>query len=63
VRWLHTTSSLSYTYYRNEEKRGAIPEGGEGGFVVHVHFKPYCRMNEVGHVFSNGRHPRELDAD
>src|SRR6516162_11877123 len=26
LQWLHTTSSLTFTFYRADEKRGAIPE-------------------------------------
>jgi transposase len=28
--WLHTTSSLLFTFYRAGEKRGDIPRGGRG---------------------------------
>jgi transposase len=62
LQWLHTTSSLAHTFYRAGEKRGAIPEQLQGGFVVHDHFKPYYRMEKVGHVFCNGHHLRELEA-
>jgi transposase len=62
LQWLHTTSSLTYTFYRAGEKRGAVPEHLQGGFVVHDHFKPYYRMKKVGHVFCNGHHLRELEA-
>jgi transposase len=62
LQWLHTTSSLTYTFYRAGEKRGAVPEQLEGGFVVHDHFKSYHRIKKVGHVFCNAHHLRELEA-
>src|SRR5208337_5025284 len=40
LQWLHTTSSLAFTFYRADEKRGAIPENLQGGVVVHDHFLP-----------------------
>src|SRR5271166_3244409 len=41
LQWLHTTSSLAFTFYRADEKRGAIREDLQGGVVVHDHFPPY----------------------
>src|SRR5271157_4226695 len=41
LQWLHTTSSLAFTFYRVDEKRGAIPENLPAGVVVHDHFLPY----------------------
>ena len=38
LQWLHTTSSLAFTFYRADEKRGAIPEDLHGGVIVHDHF-------------------------
>src|SRR5271166_2071591 len=43
LQWLHTTSSLAFTFYRVDEKRGAIPENLQAGVVVHDHFLPYRR--------------------
>jgi transposase len=40
LQWLHTTSSLCFTFYRAGEKRGDIPRNLKGGVVVHDHFKP-----------------------
>jgi transposase len=61
--WLHTTSTLAYTFYHAEEKRGEVPVALKGGFVVHDHFNSYCkRMLNVAHVFCNAHHLRELDA-
>src|ERR1700704_2004728 len=31
LQWLHTTSSLAFTFYRADEKRGAIPQDLQGG--------------------------------
>jgi transposase len=60
--WLHTTSSLSYTFYRAGEKRGDIPQDLKGGVVVHDHFAPYNRLDEVDHAFCNAHILRELEA-
>jgi transposase len=53
LQWLHTTSSLAFTFYRAGEKRGAIPQGLQGGVVVHDHFLPYRRLEAVDHAFCN----------
>jgi transposase len=50
LQWLHTTSSQTLTFYRAGEKRGAIPQDLRGGVVVHDHFLPYRRLEEVAHA-------------
>ena len=60
VQWLHTTSSLAFTFYRVDEKRGAIPENLQAGVVVHDHFLPYRRLDAVDHAFCNAHILREL---
>jgi hypothetical protein len=45
LQWLHTTSSLAFTFYRAGDKRGAIPQDLQGGVVVHDHFLPYRRLD------------------
>jgi transposase len=40
LHWLHTTSSEAFTFYRAEDKRGAIPSDLEGGVIVHDGFVP-----------------------
>ncbi len=62
LQWLHTASSLSFTFYRAGEKRGAIPEGLHGGVVVHDHFLPYRRLDAVDHAFCNAHILRELNS-
>ena len=62
LQWLHTTSSLAFTFYRAGEKRGAIPEDLQGGVVVHDHFLPYRRLDAVDHAFCNAHILRELKA-
>jgi transposase len=62
LQWLHTTSSLAFTFYRAVEKRGAIPEGLQGGVVVHDHFLPYRRLDTVAHAFCNAHILRELQS-
>ena len=60
--WLHTTSSLAFTFYRAGEKRGAIPEDLKGGVVVHDHFAPYRGLDTVDHAFCNAHILRELQS-
>ena len=62
LQWLHTTSSLTFTFYRAVEKRGAIPEDLQGGVVVHDHFLPYRRLDAVEHAFCNAHILRELNS-
>ncbi len=62
LQWLHTTSSLAFTFYRADEKRGAIPEDLQGGVVVHDHFLPYRRLDAVDHAFCNAHILRELNS-
>src|SRR5271165_384922 len=62
LQWLHTTSSLAFTFYRADEKRGAIPEDLQGGVVVHDHFLPYRRLDAVDHAFCNAHILRELQS-
>ena len=62
LQWLHTTSSLAFTFYRAVEKRGAIPEDLHAGIVVHDHFLPYRRLDTVDHAFCNAHILRELNS-
>lgn len=62
LHWLHTTSSLAFTFYRAGEKRGDIPTDLRGGVVVHDHFLPYRGMDTVEHAFCNAHILRELQA-
>ena len=62
LQWLHTTSSLCFTFYRAGEKRGDIPRNLKGGVIVHDHFKPYNGLVEVYHAFCNAHILRELEA-
>ena len=62
LQWLHTTSSLTFTFYRAGDKRGAIPEDLQGGVVVHDHFLPYRRLDTVDHAFCNAHILRELQS-
>jgi transposase len=61
LQWLHTTSSLGFTFYRAGEKRGDIARDLKGGVVVHDHFKPYNGLLEVHHAFCNAHILRELE--
>ena len=60
LQWLHTTSSLAFTFYRAREKRGAIPEDLQGGVVMHDHFAPYRAIATVEHAYCNAHILREL---
>ena len=62
LHWLHTTSSLTFTFYRAGERRGDIPTDLQGGVVVHDHFLPYRGMDKVDHAFCNAHILRELQA-
>lgn len=62
LQWLHTTSSPAFTFYRADEKRGAIPQDLQGGVVVHDHFLPYRRLGTVDHAFCNAHILRELES-
>jgi len=62
LHWLHTTSSLAFTFYRAGEKRGDIPKDLQKGVVVHDHFLPYRGMDAVDHAFCNAHILRELQA-
>jgi transposase len=60
--WLHTTSTLAYTFYRAGEPRAAVPGDLKRGVVVHDHFGPYNKMTGVEHAFCNAHLLRELKA-
>jgi transposase len=62
LHWLHTTSSVGFTFYRAGEKRGDIPRNLKGGVIVHDHFKPYNGLLDVYHAFCNAHILRELEA-
>jgi transposase len=62
LQWLHTTSSLTFTFYRAGEKRGAIPQDLHGGVIVHDHFRPYRRLDTVDHAFCNAHILPELQS-
>ena len=62
LHWLHTTSSLTFAFYRAGEKRGDVPTDLQGGVVVHDHFPPYRGMEAVEHAFCNAHILRELQA-
>ena len=54
------------TLYRACDKRGAMPEGPEGGVVVHDGFKPYRNLDSASrppiHALCNPHYLRELKA-
>ncbi len=66
TQWLHTAASQTLTLYRVCDKRGAMPEGLEGGVVVHDGFKSYgklgARAQPLAHALCNAHHLRELKA-
>jgi transposase len=66
TQWLHTAATPTLTFYRACDKRGEMPEGLEGGVVVHDGFKPYRNLDGAGwppaHALCNAHHLRELKA-
>jgi transposase len=66
TQWLHTAATETLTLYRVCAKRGAMPEGLEGGVVVHDGFKPYRKLDGAprppAHALCNAHHLRELKA-
>ena len=66
TQWLHTAAAPALTLYRACDKRGEMPEGFEGGVVVHDGFKPYRHLDGAGrppaHALCNAHHLRELKA-
>jgi transposase len=66
TQWLHTAATETLTLYRACARRGAMPEGLEGGVVVHDGFKPYRNLDGAprppAHALCNAHHLRELKA-
>lgn len=59
--WMHVSSTETCTHYRVDKKRGDLPQGIQG-FVIHDHWKPYYKLENVQHVLCNAHHLRELKA-
>jgi transposase len=59
--WLHVISNSFATHYRAREKRGDLLENLKG-ILVHDHWKPYFRLENVRHALCNAHHLRELKA-
>lgn len=62
TQWLHVVSSTALTQYRASEKRGDISKTLKGGVIVHDHWKPYYKLENVTHSLCNAHHLRELKA-
>ena len=66
TQWLHAAAAPALTLYRACGKRGEMPEGLEGGVVVHDGFKPYRNLDGAprppAHALCNAHHLRELKA-
>lgn len=66
TQWLHTVATETLTLYRACARRGAMPEGLEGGVVVHDGFKSYAKLGTAAqppvHALCNAHHLRELKA-
>ena len=62
LHWLHTTSSLAFTFYRAGEKRGDIPDGFAGGRRRARPLPALPRLEKVDHAFCNAHILRELKA-
>lgn len=61
TQWLHVISNSLGTHYRAREKRGDLLEDLKG-ILVHDHWKPYFRLEDVEHALCNAHHLRELKA-
>ena len=61
LKWLHIISTLTLTHYRVSDRRGDLLSDVEG-IVVHDHWKPYFKMEDVKHALCNAHHLRELRA-
>jgi transposase len=57
--WMHVATTPDLTHYRYSKKRGDVPSGFRG-IVVHDHWKPYRKMENVTHALCNVHHLREL---
>jgi transposase len=66
--WLHVASNSQYTLYYPHQKRGrqATDEAGvfsgEGGVLIHDHWKPYFTYSNKEHGLCNAHYLRELTA-
>ncbi len=59
--WLHVASNEDLTYYHFSKKRKSLLDGLTG-LVVHDHWKPYYKLENVIHALCNAHHLRELKA-
>lgn len=59
LHWVHVMSNDEWTHYRVTQKRGNMPQGLTGN-VVHDHFKPYYKLDDVTHSLCGAHHLREL---
>lgn len=65
--WLHCSCNALLTHYAVHEKRGKVAMDEIGilphfrGLLVHDHWKPYYRYDQVLHVLCNAHHLRELE--
>ena len=66
--WLHVACNDRYTLYYPHAKRGkeamdaAGVLGGEGGVLIHDHWKPYFTYSDKEHGLCNAHYLRELTA-
>jgi len=66
--WLHVACNEQYTLYYPHEKRGKEATGearvldGEGGVLIHDHWKPYFTYSNKEHGLCNAHYLRELTA-
>jgi transposase len=66
--WLHVASNSQYTFYYPHRKRGkvAMDEAGvldgDGGVLIHDHWKPYFTYTNKEHGLCNAHYLRELTA-
>jgi transposase len=61
TQWLHIACTPRLVFYRISPKRGSLLEGVTGT-VVHDHWQPYDKVQDVLHALCNAHHLRELQA-
>lgn len=65
--WLHCSCNALLTHYTVHEKRGKVAMDDAGvlphfrGILIHDHWKPYYRYDQVLHGLCNAHHLRELE--
>lgn len=65
--WLHSASTLQWTYFYPHKNRGKVAMDEAGvlpyftGVLCHDHWKPYYQYTQCEHALCNAHHLRELE--